>query len=95
LVANCGYGHGFSVLQVLDTVRQVSGRDFMVDYAPRRPGDPAQIVADSSVARLKLDWVPTHASLEHIVRSAFDWESHLGRKNSFDEEQDERLIANG
>lgn len=83
------------MLQVLDTVRQVSGRDFTVDYAPRRPGDPAQVVADPSVARLKLDWVPTHASLEHIVQSVYDWEGYLSRKNSFDREGDERLIARG
>ncbi|WP_026613301.1 UDP-glucose 4-epimerase GalE [Ensifer aridi] len=95
LVSNCGYGEGFSVLEVLDAVRQVSGRDFPVDYAPRRPGDPAQVVADPTVARLKLDWVPTHASLEHIVQSAFDWEGHLGRKNSFDDEKDGRLVASG
>lgn len=95
LVTNCGYGHGFSVLQVLDTVRQVSGREFTVDYAPRRPGDPAQVVADPSVARLKLDWVPTHASLEHIVQSAYDWEGYLSRKNSFDREGDEQLTASG
>ncbi|AFL48769.1 UDP-glucose 4-epimerase [Sinorhizobium fredii] len=97
LVTNCGYGEGFSVLQVLDTVRQVSGRDFRVDYAPRRPGDAAQVVADPSVARLKLDWVPTHASLEHIVQSAFDWEGYLSRKNSFDDGrgEDGRLVANG
>ncbi|THK34451.1 UDP-glucose 4-epimerase GalE [Ensifer sp. MPMI2T] len=84
LTSNCGYGKGFSVLQVLDTVRRVSGRDFRIDYAPRRPGDAAQVVADSSLARLKLDWVPTHASLEDIVRSAFDWEGYLRRKNSYD-----------
>ena len=97
LVTNCGYGRGFSVLQVLDTVRQVSGRDFRVDYGPRRPGDPAQVVADPSLARLKLDWVPTHASLEHIVQSAFDWEGYLSRKNSFDDDRgkDGRLIASG
>jgi UDP-glucose 4-epimerase len=97
LVSNCGYGEGFSVLEVLDAVRQVSGRDFHVDYAPRRPGDAAQVVADPTVARLKLDWVPTHASLEHIIQSAFEWEGHLGRKNSFDDDQekDGRLIASG
>ncbi len=97
LVLNCGYGEGFSVLQVLDAVRRVSGRDFRIDYAPRRPGDAAQVVADPSLARLKLDWVPTHASLEHIVQSAFDWESYLSRKNSFDEgpEESRRLVVNG
>ncbi|MDK1493289.1 UDP-glucose 4-epimerase GalE [Sinorhizobium sp. 7-81] len=84
LTTNCGYGKGFSVLQVLDTVRRISGRDFRIDYAPRRPGDAAQVVADSSLARLKLDWVPTHASLENIVQSVFDWEGYLSRKNSYD-----------
>ncbi|WEX77921.1 UDP-glucose 4-epimerase GalE [Sinorhizobium numidicum] len=95
LVTNCGYGEGFSVLQVLDTVRQISGRDFRIDYAPRRPGDAAQVVADPSVARMKLDWVPTHASLEHIIQSAYDWEDHLSRKNSFDRGEDEWLVASG
>ena len=45
---NCGYGHGYSVLEVIDAVKRVSGRDFKVELAPRRPGDPAMIVADSS-----------------------------------------------
>jgi len=97
LVSNCGYGKGFSVLQVLEAVRRVSGREFRVDFGPRRPGDAAQVVADPSLARLKLDWVPTHASLEYIVQSAFDWESYLSRKNSIDEgrERESRLVANG
>lgn len=97
LVANCGYGAGFSVLQVLDAVRRVCGRDFQVDHAPRRPGDAAQVVADPSLARRKLEWVPAHASLEHIVQSTFDWERYLSRKNSFDgaREEDDRLVAHG
>ncbi len=51
LTLNCGYGHGFSVLEVIDAVKRVSGVDFKVDIAPRRPGDPAQIVADSERVR--------------------------------------------
>ena len=46
LTLNCGYGHGFSVLEVIDTVKRVSGVDFKVEIAPRRDGDPAQIVAE-------------------------------------------------
>lgn len=84
LISNCGYGEGFSVLQVIDTVRRVSGRDIAVEHGPRRPGDIARIIADPSMARLKLDWVPTHASLDEIVESALAWEQHLVRKNSYD-----------
>ncbi|WP_457582235.1 UDP-glucose 4-epimerase GalE [Ensifer canadensis] len=84
LVSNCGYGEGFSVLQVIDTVRRISGRDIAVEHGPRRPGDIARIVADPALARLKLGWVPSHASLDEIVESAFAWEEHLSRKNSYD-----------
>ena len=56
MTLNCGYGHGFSVLEVIEAVKRVSGVDFKVEYAPRREGDPARIIADSrrlrSVARL-------------------------------------------
>jgi UDP-glucose 4-epimerase len=58
LTLNCGYGHGFSVLEVIDTVKRVSGVDFKVEIAPRREGDPAQIVADSQRARTALRWQP-------------------------------------
>ena len=55
---NCGYGHGFSVREVIEMVKQVSGVDFKVEIAPRRPGDPAQIVAASDRARAMLGWTP-------------------------------------
>ena len=55
---NCGYGHGFSVLEVIETVKRVSGVDFRVDFAPRRPGDPAEIVAASERIRATLGWQP-------------------------------------
>ncbi|CAN7164625.1 MULTISPECIES: UDP-glucose 4-epimerase GalE [Ensifer] len=84
LISNCGYGEGFSVLQVIDTIRRISGRDIAVKHGPRRPGDIARIVADPALARLKLGWVPAHASLDQIVESAFAWEEHLSRKNSYD-----------
>ena len=83
LVANCGYGAGYSVLQVIDAVASY-GRHFEVSHAPRRAGDVASVVADSSLIRQKLQWVPRLDSLDLIVQSALDWEEHLGRKNSFD-----------
>ncbi|MDI7862315.1 UDP-glucose 4-epimerase GalE [Rhizobiaceae bacterium n13] len=83
LVANCGYGEGYSVLQVIEAVA-AHGRPFEVSHAPRRPGDAASVVADSSLIRQKLQWVPRLDSLDVIVQSALDWEERLSRKNSFD-----------
>ena len=77
LTLNCGYGHGFSVLDVIDAVKRVSGGDFKFDIAPRRAGDPAQIVAHSEQARTKLGWQPRHDDLSTIVRDALNWEREL------------------
>jgi UDP-glucose 4-epimerase len=77
LTLNCGYGHGFSVLEVIEAVKRVSGVDFKVDIAPRRPGDPAQIVAHSERARSKLGWQPRYDDLPTIVRDALAWEREL------------------
>ena len=77
LTLNCGYGHGFSVLDVIDAVKRVSGVDFKVDIAPRRPGDPAQIVAQSERVRSKLGWQPRYDDLPTIVRDALAWERKL------------------
>ena len=73
-VLNCGYGHGYSVRQVLDTVRAVSGVDFAVRQGPRRAGDPPALVADVGAIGRVLDWSPRHDDLEEICRSAWDWE---------------------
>src|ERR1700678_3914982 len=71
---NCGYGHGFSVLEVIDTVKRVSGVDFRVDRAAARPGDPAQIVATSDLVRQTLGWQPQYDDLATIVSHALAWE---------------------
>jgi UDP-glucose 4-epimerase len=76
---NCGYSHGFSVLEVIDTVKRVSGVDFRVDYAAKRPGDPAQIVATSDRIRQTLGWRPQYDDLATIVAHALDWERTLPR----------------
>jgi UDP-glucose 4-epimerase len=77
LVANCGYGAGYSVLDVLNMVTRLHGQSFKIDMAPRRPGDSASVVADSTLAHRVLDWTPRYDSLETIVRSALDWELSL------------------
>ena len=77
LTLNCGYGHGFSVLEVVETVKRVSGVDFRVEIAARRPGDPAQIVANSQSARTTLGWQPRYDDLPTIVAHALAWEREL------------------
>ncbi len=76
---NCGYGHGYSVRDVVDTVKRVSGVDFPVVIAPRRAGDPPSLVADASRLRSLLGWTPQHDDLDAIVRTALNWEARLGQ----------------
>ena len=77
LTLNCGYGHGFSVLEVIEAVKRVSGVDLKVEIAPRRHGDPAQIVADSRQARTTLGWQPSFDDLSTIITHALAWEREL------------------
>ncbi|MGD9403026.1 MAG: UDP-glucose 4-epimerase GalE [bacterium] len=72
---NLGNGKGFSVLDVIKVAEKVTGRDIPYEVAPRRPGDPAVLVASSKRAAEVLGWTPEYASLEDIVRSAWEWHS--------------------
>ncbi|MAM93638.1 UDP-glucose 4-epimerase GalE [Parvibaculum sp.] len=81
LVANCGYGHGFSVRDVLGAVERAAGHSFEVRQAPRRPGDPASIVSDPSLIKRTLGWQPAHDELDKIVAHALAWEKRLGERN--------------
>ena len=74
VILNCGYGHGNSVRQVLDAVNQESNIPINIIDGERRPGDPAIIVADSSLIRNTLNWKPHYTSIESIVRTALAWE---------------------
>jgi len=74
---NCGYGRGYSVLEVIDAVKRVSRNDFAVSLAERRAGDPAAIVADSSKLQAALSWKPEFDDLDTIVRHALAWEKKL------------------
>ena len=77
LVCNCGYGRGYSVRQVVEVVKRVSGVDFKVNSAGRRAGDPATIVAKADLIRRELGWRPKRDNLETIVKQALDWERRL------------------
>ena len=70
---NLGSGMGYSVRQVIDTVRKVSGKEFAVKEESRRPGDPDALIADSTKAKTVLGWKPQYDNLETIVRSAWEW----------------------
>jgi UDP-glucose 4-epimerase len=78
---NCGYGRGFSVREVIETVKRVSGADFKVELAGRRPGDPAQIVAASDRIRSTLQWQPHFDDLDTIVTHALAWDRKLATRN--------------
>ena len=81
LTLNCAYGQGYSVRQVIDTVKSVSGVDFRVDEGPRRAGDPASITATGEKIRAELGWVPAHDDLREMVQTALDWEKYLTTRN--------------
>jgi UDP-glucose 4-epimerase len=77
ITLNCGYGHGVSVLDVIAAVERVSKRRLPRRMGPRRPGDPAALVAKADRIRTALDWAPKYADLETIVTHAIRWERHL------------------
>jgi UDP-glucose 4-epimerase len=73
-VTNCGYGRGYSVRQVLSAVERINGRSLNVREAPRRPGDPPALVADTSQLARVLGWRPHGNALDHIISTALAWE---------------------
>jgi UDP-glucose 4-epimerase len=76
---NCGYGHGFSVLEVIAAVKEAAAAEFPVIYGPRRAGDAPEVVAASGQARNLLGWTPLLDDLTTIVTHALAWERHLLR----------------
>ena len=81
-IMNCGYGHGFSVREVISTVKEVTGIDLPVEEADRRPGDPPALVADSTRLQTLTGWKPVHDNLAFIVKTAWDWEQELDRRGT-------------
>ena len=76
-IFNCGYGHGFSVKEVLDTMRKVSGVNFIADMKERRAGDPAILISDNSKICTIMKWEPKYDDLELICKTALDWERKI------------------
>ena len=74
---NCGYGRGYSVLDIIGAVKEVTGIDFEVRLSGRRPGDPATLVADPSLIRNELGWAPRYRDINEIIRTAWNWEKKL------------------
>lgn len=81
LTANCSYGRGYSVFEVIDSVKKMAGRDFEVQLCARRPGDASAVVANSDLAYREFDWKPKYADLDRIVADALAWERLLARGN--------------
>jgi UDP-glucose 4-epimerase len=78
LTMNCGYGRGFSVLEVLDAVDRVTNRTIERRLGPRRAGDPDSLISDNSRIKAVLPWEPRYANLDTIVNHALGWERRLG-----------------
>lgn len=76
-VLNCGYGYGYSVKEVVETVKKITCVNFRTEEISRRPGDPPVLVADSSRLKSELNWSPIHADLEYIIMTAWEWEKRL------------------
>lgn len=76
-ILNCGYGHGYSVREVLDTVQRVHGSALNIVEEARRPGDPPALIAGADKVREVLGWTPRYDDLEAIARSSLNWERKL------------------
>ena len=74
---NCGYGHGYSVREVIDAVNRVNGTPIKVQEEPRRAGDPPALIARADKAKALLGWEPRHDDLDFIVKTSLDWERKL------------------
>ncbi len=79
-IMNCGYGHGFSVREVVEAAKKVTDIDFPVEESARRAGDPPVLIADSTKLRRMTGWEPAHDDLEHIIKTAWEWEKKLPHK---------------
>lgn len=82
LVANCGYGHGYSVLDLIEAVQRASGSSIEVRLGSRREGDMPCVIADSSLIKRELGWEPRYDNLDEIAASSLAWERALTRRNS-------------
>lgn len=76
-VFNCGYGHGYTVREVVDAVKKVTETSFLVEETGRRAGDPPILIADNSKIKRVLGWSPKYDDLDYIIKTAWNWEKTL------------------
>ena len=81
LTLNCGYGHGYSVREVLGAVERAAGKPLRVTEEPRRPGDPPVLIAEAGAIRETLGWTPRYDDLDTIVRTSLEWERKIARRD--------------
>lgn len=81
-IFNVGYGHGFSVKEVIERMKETSGVDFRADIASRRPGDPAVLISDNAKIKATLAWSPQYDDLPLICETALAWERRLAEQTS-------------
>ena len=74
ITLNCGYGKGFSVLEVINTIKKISQKEFLVEFSKRRPGDLKQTIADVGLCKKTFNWKPKYDSLKSIIQDAYEWE---------------------
>ncbi|MDH5202903.1 MAG: UDP-glucose 4-epimerase GalE [Nitrospirota bacterium] len=79
-IYNCGYEHGYSVKEVVEKAKNVTGVDFPVRQIGRRPGDPPVLIADASRIKKELDWKPKYDDLGYIIKTAWEWEKKMNVK---------------
>jgi UDP-glucose 4-epimerase len=91
IICNCGYSRGFSVFEVIESVKRVSGKEFRVDICPRRSGDPASLIASNDRIKNIMGWKPQYEDLDLIVKQALEWEMKLAIKNQLGREASNRI----
>ena len=79
---NCGYGHGYSVREVIDAVNRINSSPIKVKEEERRAGDPPALIAKADLAREVLGWEPSYDDLDFIVKTSLDWERKLFQQNN-------------
>lgn len=76
-IFNCGYGHGYSVNNIINAAKQITGINFKVEEVERRDGDPPILIADSSKIKGELNWQPKYDNIEYIIKTAWEWEKRV------------------
>ena len=75
-IFNCGYGKGYSVKEIIEVAKKVTGKEIPIQICDRREGDPPVLVADNTKIRRELDWIPKYDDIEYIIKTAWEWEKN-------------------